>query len=129
MTGKKSNDEDRVLQDLPDKLYFRIGEVASVVGVEPHVLRYWEGEFSLEPHRSSSGQRLYRKADIEQFLRIRHLLHERGYTVVGARKVLGRRPDMDPGISPDAILDARQRLRNARESIRALRDDLEKMGA
>ncbi len=60
---------------LPGKLYFRIGEVAELVGVEPHVLRYWETEFRMRPHRSSSGHRLYRKKDIQRFLRIRKLLH------------------------------------------------------
>ena len=52
------------MADVPDKLYFRIGEVAELVGVEAHVLRYWETEFKLRPHRSSSGQRLYRKQDV-----------------------------------------------------------------
>ena len=61
-------DED---QDIPDKLYFRIGEVAELVGVESHVLRYWEGEFKMRPHRSSSGQRLYRKRDISRSLKIK----------------------------------------------------------
>ena len=74
--------------DLPDKLYFRIGEVARLVGVDSHVLRYWESEFKMKPHRSSSGQRLYRKSDLARFLRIKHLLHDEGYTIAGARKAL-----------------------------------------
>lgn len=75
-------------QQLPDKLYFRIGEVAELVGVEPHVLRYWESEFRLRPHRSGSGQRLYRKQDVAKFLRVKQLLHDEGYTIAGARKLL-----------------------------------------
>ena len=67
--------------NLPDKLYFRIGEVAELVGVEPHVLRYWETEFRMRPHRSSSGQRLYRKKDIGRFLRVKKLLHTEGFTI------------------------------------------------
>lgn len=74
--------------DLPDKLFFRIGEAAELIGVEPHVLRYWETEFKLRPKRSSSGQRLYRRQDIARFLRIRRLLHEEGFTIAGARKAL-----------------------------------------
>jgi hypothetical protein len=60
---------------VPDKLFFRIGEAADLVGVEPHVLRYWESEFKIRPQRSDSGQRLYRRNDIGRFLRIRKLLH------------------------------------------------------
>ena len=61
---------------IPDKLYFRIGEVAQLVGVDAHVLRYWESEFKIKPHRSSSGQRLFRKQDLSSFYRIKSLLHE-----------------------------------------------------
>ena len=74
--------------DLPNKLYFRIGEVAEIVGVDTHVLRYWEKEMEMKPHRSNSGQRLYRKVDIVYFLRIRHLIHSEGYTIGGAKQVL-----------------------------------------
>ena len=73
---------------LPNKLYFRIGEVADIVGVDSHVLRYWEKEMEMSPHRSNSGQRLYRKADITQFMKIKHLVHDEGYTIGGARKAL-----------------------------------------
>ena len=74
--------------EIPDKLFFRIGEAAELVGVETHVLRYWETEFKMRPQRSGSGQRMYRRKDIEKFLRIRNLLHERGFTIAGARKSL-----------------------------------------
>lgn len=74
---------------LPDKKYFRIGEVSKLVGVDPHVLRYWETEFKIiRPHRAKSKQRLYRKRDVENLLRIKTLLHDEGYTISGARKVL-----------------------------------------
>ena len=72
--------------EIPDKLFFRIGEAAELIGVETHVLRYWESEFKMRPQRSGSGQRMYRRKDIEKFLRIRHLLHEEGFTIAGARK-------------------------------------------
>ena len=118
-----STDETLLPGDLPDKLYFRIGEVASVVGVEPHVLRYWEGEFSLKPLRSMSGQRLYRKQDIARFLRIRHLLHEKGFTVAGARKFLKSTPGVEPGISPEAVKEALGRMADTRARVAALKDE------
>ena len=74
---------------IPDKLYFKIGEVKKITGVEPHVLRYWESEFRIiRPQRASSKQRLYRRVDVENILRIKKLLYEDGYTVPGARKLL-----------------------------------------
>ena len=73
---------------IPDKLYFRIGEVAELCGVETYVLRFWQTEFpQLAPKKSGTGQRLYRKRDVEQALRIKRLLHEEGYTIAGARQV------------------------------------------
>ena len=74
---------------LPDKVYFRIGEVSHLVGVDTHVLRYWESEFSLiKPFRGPSKQRLYRRQDVHNLLRIKQLLHDEGYTISGARKHL-----------------------------------------
>ncbi|WP_457576059.1 MerR family transcriptional regulator [Desulfomarina sp.] len=76
-------------KDIPDKLYFKIGEVAKLAEVPTHVLRYWESEFSeIRPKRAGSGQRLYRKKDILFILQIKTLLHEHGYTIAGARKFL-----------------------------------------
>jgi len=70
-------------------VYFRIGEVSHLVGVDTHVLRYWESEFSLiKPFRGKSKQRLYRRQDVENLLRIKGLLHDEGYTISGARKYL-----------------------------------------
>jgi DNA-binding transcriptional MerR regulator len=74
--------------DIPDKLYFRIGEVASLCQVETYVLRFWQTEFrQLKPVKSGTGQRLYRRRDVETALRIKRLLHEEGYTIAGARQV------------------------------------------
>ncbi len=74
---------------IPNKLYFRIGEAAEIVGVEAYVLRFWESEFpSLKPSKSPAGQRLYRKPEIEKLLRLKHLLYEEGHTIEGARKAL-----------------------------------------
>lgn len=126
-------DEDEDQEDLaedgeiPDKLYFRIGEVAGLVGVDAHVLRYWESEFRMKPHRSSSGQRLYRKQDLSRFFRIKRLLHDEGYTIAGARKVLsgtGRSQQVDvPRLR--AALDRVQELRSR---ILELRDELDPHG-
>jgi DNA-binding transcriptional MerR regulator len=75
--------------EIPDKLYFKIGEVAKMAEVPTHVLRYWESEFSgIRPKRASSRQRLYRRQDVELILKIKVLLHHQGYTIAGARKVL-----------------------------------------
>lgn len=73
---------------IPDKLYFRIGDVAKLCGVEAYVLRFWESEFpQLKPNKSGTGQRLYRKRDVELALRIKQLLYADGYTIAGARQV------------------------------------------
>jgi len=74
---------------LPDKLYFKIGEVAELVGVKPYVLRYWESEFSiLKPTKAKSKHRLYRRRDVETLLHIKQLLHDERFTIEGARKQL-----------------------------------------
>ncbi len=79
----------RAAPALPDKLYFKIGEVARLVGVKPYVLRYWEGEFSLlRPGKSGARHRLYRRRDVELLLEIRRLLYTERYTIQGARKRL-----------------------------------------
>ena len=76
---------------IPDKLYFRIGDVAKLLGVETYVLRFWETEFpQMRPNKSGTGQRLYRKRDVEKALRVQRLLHEQGYTIAGARQVLAQ---------------------------------------
>ena len=75
--------------EIPDKLYFKIGEVSELLGVEPYVLRYWETEFpQLTPKKSGSGHRLFRRKDVELLLRIKHLLYEKRYTIEGARQTL-----------------------------------------
>src|ERR1700683_1229295 len=74
---------------IPDKLYFKIGEVSQLVGVEPYVLRYWESEFpGLSPRKSNTGQRMFRRKDVEILLNIKQLLYEKKFTIEGARKAL-----------------------------------------
>jgi DNA-binding transcriptional MerR regulator len=85
---------------IPDRLYFKIGDVARICGVETYVLRFWETQFpQLKPNKSGTGQRLYRRRDVELALRIKHLVHIEGYTLAGARQVLEqahRRHDTQP---------------------------------
>lgn len=108
---------DELDLEVPDKLYFRIGEIAGLVGVEPHVLRYWEQEFRMRPPRSPSGQRMYRKKDIARFLQIKRLLYDRKFTIAGAREAL--RSGKGPGVTADP-----EALRKAHDVVRALRADL-----
>ena len=75
--------------EIPDKLYFKIGEVSELLGVETYVLRYWDSEFPvLSPKKSGTGHRLYRRKDVELLLRIKHLLYEKRFTIEGARQTL-----------------------------------------
>jgi DNA-binding transcriptional MerR regulator len=79
-------------QEIPDKLYFRIGEVARLAGIKPYVLRFWETEFpSLGPKKSGTGHRLYRRKEVEMALEIKRLLYEKRFTIEGARKFLETR--------------------------------------
>src|SRR3954465_10564745 len=94
---RRTPDVDRLKH--PVKLYYRIGEVSDIVGVQPHVLRYWETEFrSIRPQKSSKGQRVYSRRDVEKLLRVKDLLKNQGFTIAGARKRLSEpteaaRPD------------------------------------
>src|SRR5215470_12807839 len=74
---------------IPDKLYFRIGEVSRLCGLPSYVLRFWETEFTqLKPNKSGTGQRMYRKTDVENVLRVKKLLYDQGFTIAGARQQL-----------------------------------------
>jgi DNA-binding transcriptional MerR regulator len=79
--------------EIPNKLYFRIGEVAKLAGIKPYVLRFWESEFNgLGPKKSGTGHRLYRRKDVEMVLEIKRLLYEKRFTIEGARKILESKP-------------------------------------
>jgi len=91
-----------VTPEIPDKLYFRIGDVAKLCEVPAYVLRFWETEFpQLKPNKGGTGQRLYRKRDVEMALRIKSLLYDQGYTIPGARQVF--KAEVKPG-SPEPTL-------------------------
>ena len=90
-------------RELPVKLYYRIGEVSDIVGVEPHVLRYWETEFrSIRPQKSRKGQRIYSRRDVDKLLKVKELLYSHGFTIAGARKRLregGAEPQQAPQVA------------------------------
>ena len=113
-------------EDLPDKVYFRIGEVSDLVGVESHVLRYWASEFGLKPTRTPSGQRRYKREDVEFLLKVRKLLHEQGFTIAGARKALSGDGDEAPSMDAGAARDVAEKLARVRTRIAGLRSELER---
>lgn len=115
-------------QAIPDKLYYKIGEVSEITGIEPYVLRYWESEFKIiSPARSKSKQRLYRKKDLELIMEIKHLLHDERFTIEGAKKKLqktgrGRARQLDFGFQDK---EYREILFNMKEELEKIRSLLE----
>jgi DNA-binding transcriptional MerR regulator len=104
--------------EIPDKMYFKVGEASAVVGVPAYVLRFWETEFScIHPKRTPSGQRLYRRKDVELLLEIKHLLYDRKFTIPGARQRL-----QDRAVAP---APSGERLSEIRRELQALRALLE----
>jgi DNA-binding transcriptional MerR regulator len=105
-------------KDIPDKLYFRIGEVGKITGLPTHVLRFWESEFSrIRPKRTASGQRLYTRRDIELILHVKNLLYERKFTIQGARQHLTAQP-AKKGISTSQLLeDLRSELKSIKDML------------
>ncbi|HEX4475343.1 MAG TPA: MerR family transcriptional regulator [Polyangiaceae bacterium] len=111
------------------KLYYRIGEVSHIVGVQPHVLRYWESEFrSIRPQKSHKGQRVYSRRDVERLLKVKDLLKNQGFTIAGAKKKL-----REPGAPPiesrppekSAQMKTREALVGIREDIVRMLDELD----
>jgi DNA-binding transcriptional MerR regulator len=114
--------------EIPDKLYFKIGEASGIVGVEAHVLRYWESEFKiLKPLRAGSRQRLYRRGDIENLLRIRELLYTEGYTIAGARQAIKIGKGGEEQATPKAAVPAvpRDLVDSLKKELHALKKLLE----
>ena len=111
--------------EIPDKLYFRIGEVARLCAVEPYVLRYWESEFSqLRPNKSGTGQRLYRKRDVEMALRVKRLLYDEGYTIAGARQVVQAESRNSKAGQSELPLDQRQAVEQTEVRLHKVRKEL-----
>lgn len=113
---------------IPDKLYFKIGEVVSLTGIKAHVLRYWESEFGadIRPVKSSGRQRLYRRQDIDLILQLKDLLYRQGYTIAGAKKKLRTKArDLDSSIQASAAELNTQLLQELRSDLIQLRKTLE----
>ena len=129
-------------KQIPNKLFFKIGEVCEITDTQPYVLRYWESEFpSLAPAKNSSGQRIYRRRDIETVLRIKQLLYEEGFTIAGAKKRLevemAGRVDSGPVVTPGGAAGdtptpkddrGRQALLEVREQLREILTLLDRSG-
>jgi DNA-binding transcriptional MerR regulator len=120
---KSAHGSGEPLSEIPDKLYFRIGEVASLCEVPAYVLRFWESEFpQLKPNKGGTGQRLYRRRDVEMALRIKRLLYDEGYTIPGARQVvkseLNHREPLLP--LPGADAPSPRKLQSLRRELEAI---------
>ena len=108
------NDMPKV--ELPDKIYFKIGEASRIAGVEPHVLRFWETEFKrIKPKRTESGQRMYRRQDVELILIIKHLLYVKKFTIEGAKKALRNKPAKTPAKANETLQEIREELVRIRD--------------
>ena len=115
--------------ELPDKLYFKIGEAAKIVGVKPYVLRYWETEFSvIRPGKTRSQHRLYRRRDVEALLEIKRLLHNERYTIEGAKRRL-KSINRPTASEPRPQLSLPLGERTYRNALVRLRRDLEALYA
>jgi DNA-binding transcriptional MerR regulator len=115
---------------LPDKLFFKIGEVSEITGLETYILRYWESEFPvLKPNKNKAGQRLYTKDDIELVVKIKTLLYDDKYTIDGARKYFADKKRMDSKKNHQKI-DTEKNLRNClidiKKEFEELLDTIEK---
>ena len=114
------------MAEIPDKFYFKIGEVSHIAGVPPYVLRFWETEFKqIKPKRTDAGQRLYRRQDVALILTVKHLLYDKKFTIEGARQHLKKKTGILPGPvtsegSPD-IAEIRAELIRIRELIDSYR--------
>ena len=101
---------------IPDKLYFKIGEVSKISGLPSHVLRFWETEFKkIKPRRTSSGQRSYTPKDVAIILEIKHLLHEKKFTIDGARKHLSTKSRFDAPATEQFLTDLKAELISIRD--------------
>ena len=128
---------DSAEPEIPDKLYFRIGDVSRLAGIKPYVLRFWESEFpGLGPKKSGTGHRLYRRKDVEMVLEIKRLLYDKRFTIEGARKFLDGKAKPEPKPAATGRKAARSQPRlfeeptpaldNIKNELRAILDILKK---
>jgi len=120
---KSATERAKAYTPYPDKLFYKIGEVSKIVGVEPYVLRYWETEFSfLKPRKNKSGQRVYIKRDVELLLDIKRLLYQERYTIEGVRKRLGlgtvdNKSKSEKKLRKTEVLQPRQALEHVKKRL------------
>jgi DNA-binding transcriptional MerR regulator len=111
---------------LPEKLYYKIGEVADAAGVRTSVLRFWETEFSfLKPVKSGSGQRLYSKSEVDLVLQVKHLLYDEKFTIEGVKKRFspkGKLLNAEDVLNNPAVVDNSEILKSVKKDLRVLRD-------
>ena len=117
---------------IPNKLFFKIGEVCEITETQPYVLRYWESEFpALAPAKNSSGQRIYRRRDIETILRIKQLLYEEGFTIAGAKKRLEAeltgKADTPSSMAASAVPDRDEGGDSTRAALKEIRQQLREL--
>ena len=115
----------------PDKLFYRIGDVSEITGIKPHILRYWEAEFSvLHPRKNDAGQRVYERRDVELIIEIKKLLYEQRYTISGAKKFLARqhRQVSKKSLSAKTSGDLSAALKMCRQELRGLLALLDRNG-
>jgi len=111
--------------DIPDKLYFRIGEVSRLCDIPAYVLRFWETEFpQLKPHKGGTGQRLYRRRDVETVLHIKTLLYNEGYTIPGARQAIKTEQRQKTSQLPLAMESSQRQAPDPQARMRGLQKDL-----
>ena len=127
---KSAAERTKAYTPYPDKLFYKIGEVSKIVGVEPYVLRYWETEFSfLKPRKNKSGQRVYIKRDVELLLDIKRLLYQERYTIEGVRKRLGlssvdNKSKSEKRLRKTEVLQPRQAVEHVKKRLREILSQL-----
>jgi DNA-binding transcriptional MerR regulator len=127
---KSATERAKAYTPYPDKLFYKIGEVSKIVGVEPYVLRYWETEFSfLKPRKNKSGQRVYIKRDVELLLDIKKLLYQERYTIEGVRKRLGlgsvdNKSKSEKKLRKTEVLQPRQSIEHVKKRLREILSQL-----
>ena len=99
--------------EIPDRLFFKISDVCRIVGVEPYVLRFWETEFpGLAPQKSKTGHRVYKRKDVENVLRVKELLYDRGFTIAGARRQLSKTKTSRKADRDEVLMRVRSELQD-----------------
>ncbi len=104
---------------IPEKLFYKIGEVSSIVQVEPYVLRYWESEFSsLKPRKNKAGQRVYTKKNLEMILQIKNLLYKEKYTIAGVRRKFNENSVKKKSVSIETVQNVRKKLKEILKTLK-----------